>query len=156
MILNSNCELNQAKITGYPPCPLWRRMCAIFYDTILLVCVVFIAWQPVPLLPEGLHPLLARSIRLGYLWAICFFFFAWFWCHGGQTLGMRAWNIKLVNGPVPGVTEISWRCAWTRFMVSLLSWLALGSGFLFSLFHPEKLAWHDIVSKTRLIVIRSR
>ena len=152
--MNSNHELNITSKPEFLPCPFWRRLGAIGYDSILLFCVVFIAWQPVPLLPEALHPLFARGIRLGYLWAICFLYFGWFWCHGGQTLGMRSWKIKLINDPVSENLTVTWRRAWLRFLVSVLSWLALGTGFLFSIFHPEKLAWHDIVSKTRLVIIK--
>ena len=157
MKLKSTCEKNPSTGETALACPLWRRLCAIFYDTILLVCVIFIAWQPVPLLPEDLNPVLGRGVRLGYLGAICYLFFAWFWCHGGQTLGMRAWKIKLVNDTaVPRSTQVQWKSAWIRFLMAIVSWLGLGAGFLFSLFHPEKLTWHDIVSKTRLVVVRSQ
>ena len=135
------------------PCSLWRRLGAVFYDAIVLICIIFIAWQPVPLLPESLHPVLGRLLRLGYLLTICFLFFGWFWTHGGQTLGMRAWRIKLVAGG-PGIHEtVKWRLAWQRFTCALLSWGVFGIGFIWSLFHHDNLAWHDIYSKTRLVVI---
>ncbi len=140
----------------FSPCPLWRRLLAILYDTVLLCCLVFIAWQPVPLIPESLHPALERTIRLGYLLAICFLFFGWFWRHGGQTLGMRAWKIKLTpmypdRTPDP-FRAVTWETAWLRFIAALFSWITVGAGFAWSAFHPEKLAWHDLFSSSRLIV----
>ncbi len=138
-------------------CPLWRRLLAILYDTVLLCCLVFIAWQPVPLIPESLHPVSGRAIRLGYLLAICFLFFGWFWRHGGQTPGMRAWRIKLMPMRPDRAPDrsrpVTWRTAWLRFIAALFSWITFGAGFACSIFHPEKLAWHDLFSRSRLIVL---
>ena len=135
------------------PCPLWRRFGAMAYDAILLSCIVFIAWQPVPLLPEIISPKISHAFRLGYLISVCFLFFGWFWCHGGQTLGMRAWRIKLVRIHTPDTDPVTWRMAWMRFISSILSWAVLAIGYFWSVFHPNKLAWHDILSQTKLMVI---
>ena len=130
-------------------CPLWRRLLAISYDSVVLSGVIFVLWQPVPLLPDGNWPdWLGRGIRLGYLLSICLVFFGWFWTHGGQTLGMRAWNIRLVR--LDGQGAVTWRQAGLRFGVSLLSWLALGAGFLWSLGRTG-LAWQDTFSATCLV-----
>jgi len=147
-------EKHNASQKIFLPCPLWRRFGAIVYDTLLLICIVFIAWQPVPLLPDDLPDPLSRAIRLGYLISICFVFFGWFWCHGGQTLGMKAWKIRLVNISSPGNQSVSWKSAWMRFILAILSWLCLGVGFWWALFNSEKRAWHDQLSKTRLILVK--
>ncbi len=134
-------------------CTLLRRCFIIIYDGILLACIVFIAWQPVPLLPESLNPYLDRSMRLGYLLIICFGYFGWCWCRGGQTLGMRAWKIRLV--PInPEQDTVHLRQAWIRFLASLLSWAMLGAGFLLALFHSQRFSLHDILSGTKLVRIR--
>jgi len=132
-------------------CPLARRLAAIFYDTILVFCVIFVAWQPVPLVDEYLPMFLSKLIRLTYLFAICFLYFSWSWCRGGQTLGMKAWKIKLVaeDGPV------SRKAAFIRFVSALISWAPLGLGFVTSLFHQQNLAWHDVASQTRLIRLKA-
>lgn len=138
-------------------CPLWRRFAAIVYDSLLLAVLVFLAWQPIPLLPDDLYPALGRAIRLAYLLIICFSFFGWFWCHGGQTLGMRVWRIRLVTAESSAddtaFHAIVWRVAWMRFISAMLSWAVVGMGFIWSVFHHDKLAWHDIFSHTRLIVV---
>lgn len=125
----------------------------MLYDGILLACIVFIAWQPIPLLSEYLNPYLDRSIRLGYLLAISFGYFGWCWCRGGQTLGMKAWKTRLV--PMnPQLQTVRWKQAWIRFLASLLSWAMLGAGFLLCLFHPDRLSLHDALSGTKLVRIR--
>jgi uncharacterized RDD family membrane protein YckC len=88
-----------------------------------------------------------------YLLLIAFAFFGWFWVHGGQTLGMRAWRLRLVSadgGPV------SWKQAAIRFAAALLSWSCLGLGFFWALIDREKRAWHDRLSGTRLILLPKR
>lgn len=131
-----------------------RRLLAICYDSLLLFGVLFIAAIPLALLPEAVKT--ARVVRLGmqgYLLAICAGFFVWFWVHGGQTLGMRAWHIRLVadDGSV-----VSRRQAILRFFAALLSLAGLGLGFLWVLFDRDGLAWHDRLTGTRVIVTPKR
>ncbi|MCB1639748.1 MAG: RDD family protein, partial [Thiothrix sp.] len=74
--------------------------------------------------------------------------FGWFWTHGGQTLGMRAWKIRVTDEY--GRT-LNWQQAFFRYTMAILSWLMLGVGFWIAIFDPQKLAWHDRLSRTRLI-----
>ncbi len=142
--------MNQAT-TNLPHCGLLRRLAAIFYDTLLLLAVLLIVM--------GLHlqlsgageastkPDLIRSILLVL---VSFGFFSWFWLHGGQTLGMRAWRIRLQNrggGPIT-----LWQ-ALLRYLAAIVSWLTFGLGFLWSLVDREKLTWHDRFSMSELVVI---
>lgn len=140
-----------ATLNPVPGAPLWRRLLAILYDTMVLVCVIFIAWQPVPLLPlDQLPPLVSQALRLAYLFSITFLFFGWFWTHGGQTIGMRAWQLKLLStatGASPG-----WRQCWIRYIVAIVSWMAFGLGYLSALFNSRNAAWHDLASATQLVV----
>ncbi|MGZ5049848.1 MAG: RDD family protein [Methylobacter sp.] len=80
-----------------------------------------------------------------YLLLVSFFFYAWFWTHGGQTLGLRAWKIKVLT---QDMKPISWRQALIRFIAAILSWGALGLGFLWILIDKDRLSWHDRLSKT--------
>jgi uncharacterized RDD family membrane protein YckC len=93
------------------------------------------------------------TLTRAYLVSTCLLFFIWFWTHGGQTLGMRAWRLKVVGvdgGP------IGWRAAVVRCFGAILSWSALGLGYLWILVDREKLAWHDRMSATRLSLIPKR
>lgn len=132
-----------------PHCGLLRRLAAIFYDTMLLGAILFLAALPVaPLLGETPSTAGLLLFRL-YLVLIIFGFFAWFWSHGGQTLGMRAWRIKLQNRQ-PGPVTL-WQLM-LRFIIATFSWLLFGAGFLWSLIDKEGLTWHDRYSMTELVV----
>ena len=148
--MNSDCQNQAVNPESFSACSLTRRCAAMIYDFILLAGVVFIAWLPMPLLSEFLNPVVDRVIRWLYLLFACFFYFAWPWCRGGQTLGMRSWHIRLINAKHPD-RQVTLMQAWLRFAGSMLSWAALGAGFMISIFHPQQLAWHDLMSGTRII-----
>ena len=63
---------------------------------------------------------------------------------------MRAWRIMAVRNDGSPLTL---RDALVRFASSILSWAALGIGFIWSLFDEEKLTWHDRLSGTRLVIL---
>jgi len=152
--MQSKEEVAGATEKEYLPVSLWRRLAAVLYDGIMLICLIFIAWQPVPLLPDDNWPgWLSQGLRLIYLFAIAFLFFGWFWTHGGQTIGMRAWKIRLVTGQNHFSSGDSppWSLALIRFTVAILSWLIFGFGFLWALTNRKRLCWHDLASKTFLI-----
>src|SRR5512139_1279734 len=137
-----------AEHASLPKCPLWRRLAAALYDALLLFGVLGVAATiALPFtgdLGDGRpHPLFST-----YLFMVSFFFFGWFWTHGGQTLGMKVWGIRVQNfegGPIT-----LWQAA-LRFIVAIASWAFLGLGFLWSLVDKEKLTWHDRYSMTELV-----
>lgn len=77
-------------------------------------------------------------------------FFTVFWLHGGQTLGMQAWRIKLVNfqGGPPTAGKAVLRC-----LGALLSAACLGLGYLWCLVDHNNRYWHDYLSGTELILL---
>lgn len=85
-----------------------------------------------------------------YLLVIAYLYFTWQWTRGGQTLGMRAWRLRLRRCDDGAVT---WRHASLRYLLATLSWLALGAGFLLAWFDRDKLAFHDRYSRTKLEAI---
>ncbi len=137
--------------SNLPHCGLLRRLAAILYDSLLLLALLFIASALHLAISGGgeasTTPDIVRSL---FILLISFSFFAWFWLHGGQTLGMRAWRIRLQNRGGGPITP--WQ-AMLRYLVAILSWLAFGMGFLWSLIDKEKLTWHDRYSLSELVVI---
>ncbi len=133
-----------------PNAPLLRRFAAILYDGLLLLALLFIASAVVLPLTGGEAVHAGNPLFTSYLFVVAFAFYAWFWTHGGQTLGMRAWRIRVVRydgGPIS-----LWQ-ALLRYLVAYVSWGALGAGFWWSLIDREKLTWHDRYSQTKLLVL---
>lgn len=131
-----------------PSAPLARRLAALLYDTLLVGGLLFI-FTLILILARG-----GRAIDADTLWyraslvAVTFLFCGAFWTHGGQTLGMRAWRIRVVA--LDG-RELSWPRAALRFAASLLALLPAGLGYWWALVDVERCCWHDRLSATRVI-----
>ncbi|MDG2410961.1 MAG: RDD family protein [Halioglobus sp.] len=133
---------------------LFRRLTAMLYDSLLIVALVFVVNGVVlgVMAKMGvaedhtLRPWQAQIVTL----ACVVTFFTLFWIKSGQTLGMQAWRIKLVDfdGNTPSVALALLRCG-----AALLSAACLGLGFLWCLVDPSKRYWHDYLSHTELILL---
>ena len=129
----------------------FRRLAAQFYDIVLLIAILLVANGVLLLLTDTETLKTYTFLHRAYLISICFLFYAWFWTHGGQTLGLRAWNIKVLT---LDQKPISWSQALLRFITAMLSWTVFfGLGFIWVLFNKEKLSWHDRLSKTALFSV---
>lgn len=126
---------------------LLRRFGAMFYDAILLLAVLFFASLPIVLPFRITLEHTAYPYFVAYIYLVSFLFFGWFWTHGGQTLGLKTWTTKLISDTQAKVT---WKQALVRYLASLICWLSLGVGFIWCYTNAERLAWNDILSKTRL------
>lgn len=138
--------------TGLVNAGLGRRLMAMLYDTILLAAIVFLAATPVVVATGG-RVSAAPGSRLAfqlYLLGVIFVFFGWFWTHGSQTLGMRAWRLRAVRADG---APMDWVHAARRFGFAIVSLAAFGIGFLWLLLDRERLTWHDRLSKTRIVVL---
>ncbi len=136
--------------TASPP-GLLRRLAALLYDSLLVAALLMLATVPYVMLTDGAAvPHWVRVLFQTYLLAVMFGFFSWFWLHGGQTLGMRAWRLRVVSGDGGPIRP---RQALARFGWALPSLLLLGLGLLWVLVDKERLAWHDRLSGTRLVLL---
>ena len=108
--------MNQASIEH--PTTL-KRLLAALYDTFLVLATLFIATAITLPFTKGEVAANSRIYMSFYLLFVAYIFFAWFWTHGGQTLGMRVWKQKLMS--LDGKT-ISWQQAFIRFITALPAW----------------------------------
>ncbi|NKI35056.1 RDD family protein [Wenzhouxiangella sp. XN79A] len=130
------------------PCPLSRRLFALIYDGLILAGLWMIAAALV-VIPTGDA---VDSGQLGFqlfLVLVAFAYFGGCWRMGRQTVGMRAWKIRL-DAPTspPAFAALA-----TRFAVGMVSIAALGAGFWSALFRADGATWHDRASGTRLVLI---
>jgi len=135
---------------------LFRRLFAIFYDCFLLTAILFIVSAIATALNHGkaiepgdtLYPFFVFVI-----FSLSYLYFAWFWIHGGQSLGMKTWRIRI---QAIDNSNIDWKTAAIRFIAAIFSWGIFGLGFLWALFDKHNRCWHDLISKTVLIDLRVR
>ena len=145
---------------NFPPVGLGRRLAAMFYDFLLctallmvttliykLIMMAFIGEARLRELSEAGaldgDPLLSTILLF-----VLFAFFAKFWTHAGQTLGMQVWGVRVQNADGSAISL--WQ-ALLRFIVAIASWLCLGLGFFWVLIDKQKRSWHDMYSGSQLV-----
>jgi len=131
---------------------LLRRLAAILYDTFLLVAIVMLVTAALLFFTHGVAISPGNPAYRCLLLVTGVLFFAGFWVRDGQTLGMRAWRLRVERFDGG---RVGWRDALLRAGAALLSWVACGLGFLWVLVDARGLAWHDRLSRTRLVIVPS-
>ncbi len=159
-------------LTDFPG--LARRMAAFMYEGVLLFGLVFIAGYLFSALTQQRHALQGQHALQGFLFIVLAVYFCWFWTHGGQTVAMKAWHIRLVDAQGQPLTQgralARYLLSWLWFLPSLLFvWLTglhsaaaifgcMIAGVLLyaalALLHPQRQFLHDALSATRLITQR--
>ncbi|MDP5032022.1 MAG: RDD family protein [Paraglaciecola sp.] len=156
--------MNSTKLT-FPRAGFFRRLAAIVYDLLVATAifmvagivstvVVIVLLENKVLDKQGYthsmdvisHSPLYANIIFGWslLWVVGFFL--WFWRNGGQTIGMRAWRLKLFS-----TSEQPF--GYGRALLRLLSALG-GIGTLFVLFDVKnKLSLQDRIAKTEMLYL---
>ena len=128
------------------------RLLAMVYD-LLPLAALWMATSAVMLLLRGgvrVTPgSAAAMVEFVLLLAVTFAYLGLSWRRGGQTLGMRAWRLRLVN--VDGSSPVPWRALMLRYLVAMVSLAAVGLGFVWSLFEPNRRTWHDLASGTVMV-----
>lgn len=89
----------------------------MLYEALLLFGVLFIAGWLFSILLQQRHALYLRHAQQIWLLLVVGVYFIWFWIHGGQTLAMKTWRIRLLTAdgkPVP---------VWRAIVRYLLAWI---------------------------------
>ena len=123
-------------------------MAALFYEALLLLAILWLAGLLFSLIELELNLPHARFAYQLYLVLTAGTYFVWQWVHGGQTLPMKTWRLRLVardGGP------LTWRQALLRYTVAFAGLAALGLGFVWALFDRERLFLHDRLARTRIV-----
>jgi uncharacterized RDD family membrane protein YckC len=135
------------------PASLWLRVAAGIYDLFPLAALWMLTAGIALLVVHGdvdlAHPSFAWRIGLrALLFVVTAAYFVISWARGGQTIGMRAWRLRLVDADG---NALGWPRAILRFAVACVSLLALGVGFFWCLFDRRKRGWHDLAAGSVLV-----
>lgn len=127
-----------------------RRLACMCYEAIILTAVILIGL----VLPHTVLGALAhRAASATALWSHFFIlllaYFGWFWTHGGQTLPMKTWRIRLIS---MGGGTVRPTQALLRYLLCWPSLLLLGLGIVWAGLDRDGQFLHDRLAGTRLIV----
>ena len=107
---------------------LFKRLLTALYDGFLILACIFIATAlTLPFTKGDIES--GKNIFMSlYLFGVIYLFYGWFWTHGGQTLGMRAWQQQIVS--MDG-KAVNWQQAFIRIITALPAWLLFIIGLIF-------------------------
>lgn len=94
----------------------------MLYESMLMFAVLFISSLLFAAVLEQRHALYLRPILQAWLFLLMGAYFVWFWTHGGQTLAMKTWRIRLETHIGEKVT------AQRALLRYLLTWLWIVPG----------------------------
>lgn len=155
----------QSPSNNYPRATFFRRLAAMIYDILVSVAVGMVAAMVmllvlVILLENGVldmngtehvsdfiqQSVLYKTVIQNWVAVWVISFFAWFWKNGGQTIGMRAWRLRLfsTNDKSLGYSRVLLRI--------FVSFCGLGT-LLVLLDFRHKLALQDRIAKTEILVL---
>lgn len=140
------------------PAGLLRRFAAMVYDSLLLMAIGLAYGAVITLLNVLIQgtPAQGEAIQWGH-WRFPLFigllsvwvgFFYYFWGRSGQTLGMRAWRLKLVDETSGQLASPQQRLA--RGLVAPLSLLLAGLGYFWLWVDPGRHTAHGRLTGTRV------
>lgn len=141
-----------ASTVAFQTAGLGRRLTGMVYDSMLLAGVLFVGL----LLPHTLIGVFTQKLAQPVLLQAHFFlllliYFAWFWLHGGQTLAMKTWHVRLVSadgGPVRPLQAL------LRYLLAWPSLCLGGFGLFWQFWDADRQFLHDRLAGTRLIDTR--
>jgi uncharacterized RDD family membrane protein YckC len=133
---------------GPAPASLPRRVLSLLYEILLLVAVLMIGALPFVLMVEDVDRIAARPLFQLYLVVLAGQYFGWQWLHGGQTLPMKTWRLKLVTRGGGPLTRAH---ALRRILFGLAGTLALGAAFFWAFIDPDRQFLHDRLAGTRIV-----
>lgn len=125
-----------------------RRLASMLYEVLLVAAVLFIAGFVFTAISHSpLQPFL-RFVFQFYLLLITAAYFIWYWLHGGQTLPMKTWHLRVTSADG---RPLRLKQACLRFVYALIG-IALGFGILWALFDRDRQFWHDRMAGTKLVM----
>lgn len=154
--------------------PLWRRLAAFVYEGVLLFGVLMIAGLIYSAATGLRDPARGTTGLQAFLFVILGLYFGWFWTHGGQTVAMKAWHVRVLDAHGRPLTAprafVRYLMCWLWFVPALVAAHASGlktAGSLFGIvacgaiaysalsrLHPQRQFWHDAACGTRLVDAR--
>ncbi|HRH82377.1 MAG TPA: RDD family protein [Thiobacillaceae bacterium] len=127
---------------------LRRRLASLVYECFLLAALFMVVGF---LVVGWLDPTASAGQRLAfqlYLLLCAGLYFILTWHRGGQTLAMKTWRIRLVDGQ--GGCPALGRCV-LRYVLAVAGLVAGGLGFLWALWDPQRQFLHDRLAGTLLV-----
>lgn len=151
---------------------LRRRLATMVYEGVILFGIVFIAGYLFSTLTQQRNGLTHHNVLMTWIGMVVAVYFVYFWTHGGQTLPMKTWRLKVVDArgaPLSTARAIlRYLLAWLWFLPPLAlhpllgltvpmtlglcaGWIALWAAAVW--LDPSRQFLHDRLAGTRVVAV---
>lgn len=131
----------------HDPSSIGRRLGAMLYES-LVIFALFIAFFLFPQIvfqAFGWQP--SGRLQWLHVFFVLMAYFVWCWLHGGQTLPMKTWKLRIESADGAPLRPLQ---AVLRYMASWPSIVLGGIGIIWALFDREGQFLHDRIAGTRI------
>lgn len=165
----ANAPQAQAAVTAPS---IRRRLAALLYEGVLLFGVVFFAGLAFSLATQQRNGLVHHNLLAAWIALVVGAYFVWFWTHGGQTLPMKTWRLRLEASsgrPLSAVHAlVRYVLGWLWFLpplalhpllgLSVPATLALAAAWIVvwagaARLHADRQFPHDRLARTRVVAV---
>ncbi|MDS0797209.1 RDD family protein [Burkholderia pseudomultivorans] len=149
-----------------------RRLAALLYEGVLLFGVVFFAGLAFSLATQQRNGLVHHNLLAAWIALVVGAYFVWFWTHGGQTLPMKTWRLRLEASsgrPLSAAHAlVRYVLGWLWFLpplalhpllgLSVPATLALAAAWIVvwagaARLHADRQFPHDRLARTRVVAV---
>ncbi len=125
-----------------------RRLASMLYESLVVFSILLVGFLFPQIVLNGFGLGVGAKLLWLHVVLVLMAYFVWCWLHGGQTLPMKTWKLRIANPdgspPRPAQAVLRYLAAWPSVVL-------FGVGILWALIDPDKQFLHDRIAGTRIV-----
>jgi uncharacterized RDD family membrane protein YckC len=130
-----------------------RRLGGLLYESLAIIALWMLASAVVTTVFDNATDGFARGLLQGVSLLTVSGYFLWCWTHGGQTLAMKTWRIRVL---AKDCAPLTFPQALQRLLLATAGLLFGGIGFWWALLDKDGQFLHDRLGGTRLVLLNKQ
>ena len=132
----------------HDPSSIGRRLGAMLYESLVVFAILLATFLFPQVVLSGFGMHLGGKAMWLHVFIVLMAYFVWCWLHGGQTLPMKTWKLKLVDRDGAPLRPLQ---AILRYMAAWPSIMLFGIGLIWALFDRDGQFLHDRIAGTLIV-----
>lgn len=125
-----------------------RQLACLLYESLVVVAVLLIGFLIPQIVLHGFGMISPPRMLWLHVFTLLMLYFVWCWVHGGQTLPMKTWKLRVVSADGDRLRPLQ---AVLRYCAAWPSFGLCGAGLLWALIDKEHRFLHDRLAGTRIV-----